>query len=324
MTAEDGDEEPLSEGASVWLQSVEEEKRLIEALPFVKGEVAFIISDKAANANKVQASVWCCWDGGNQSFKRVIISCDEKVKLTHLEALRALRVKLVNEHGQSDHPVHSKAAERRAELRPEEPKTLFDRQRLAAARQQAAVRQAEADEKHADQARQAEASAVLARQQAEATAKASKALADALKPPTASHKRQRTAFAGPSSSATTRPPHFSPEPSTEPEWNGWPIHRWKKHETEELRRRAVPLEPFIGPLPCGVSRGSKVTDAEGVATPSAQGNATLPRGEFGWRRHPRRGIYGSLCSWASGNRSNIAFMLAESAKYFGVVDQVPF
>ena len=31
-------------------------------------------------------------------FKRVMVACDEKEKPTHLEALRALRAKLVSEH----------------------------------------------------------------------------------------------------------------------------------------------------------------------------------------------------------------------------------
>ena len=44
------------------------------------------------------------------------MSCDEADKPTHLEALRALKKKLIDEHGACDHPVHPKAAEYRARL----------------------------------------------------------------------------------------------------------------------------------------------------------------------------------------------------------------
>jgi hypothetical protein len=120
MTAEECDLDPMDlevDGATeAWLRSLEEEKRLVEALPFVTGQVGFIISDGKANDNKVQATVTCCWGSGQ--FKRVMVSCDQdpEGKPTHLEALRALRKKLVDDHGASDHPIHPRAAARRAAL----------------------------------------------------------------------------------------------------------------------------------------------------------------------------------------------------------------
>jgi hypothetical protein len=46
-----------------WLQQVEEQKRLIEALPVVK-RLDFFCDDDNQNLNKVEATLWCCWAGG--------------------------------------------------------------------------------------------------------------------------------------------------------------------------------------------------------------------------------------------------------------------
>jgi hypothetical protein len=97
--------------AEVWLQQLQEEQELIEELPFVKGSVGYVTND-----NKVQATVWCCWEKSRRSFKQVKVACDDTSKPTHLEALQALRKKLLEEHGASDHPIDSRAAERRAAL----------------------------------------------------------------------------------------------------------------------------------------------------------------------------------------------------------------
>lgn len=86
-----------------WLEDVERACRAIEELPVVKGTVGFIYSDKSANLNKVQATVWCCWDSAKRSFKQVVVACDEKDKPTHLEALRTLHAKLVAEHMGATH-----------------------------------------------------------------------------------------------------------------------------------------------------------------------------------------------------------------------------
>ena len=69
--------------------------------------------------------------------------------------------------------------------------TVHDRLRMAQVTQQTAERQAEADEAAAEEARTAESTAGYARVAAECKAKASKAAANALKPPsTVSHKKQ--------------------------------------------------------------------------------------------------------------------------------------
>jgi hypothetical protein len=340
MTAEECDEDLLDSSSEAWLSSLEEEKRLVEALPFVKGEVVFAVSDAKTNENKVSATVTCCWAGGR--FKRVFVHCDQEPggKTTHLEALRALRQKLIDEHGGTDHPVHPKAAERRAALAREgssaqQEESAFDRMKLATARQQAAQRQAAIDEAAATAACETLRTATAAYESAQARATASRAAAELLQPPSTSHKRQKTAFASTSASAasaaTTPGLQFTSEPPPEPEWKQWSPDRWLKHETEVQNRRAVPLEPFIGPLPRGVQRGSKpesearlVVDGVSTWAPGVHGTASLPRGDEtrGWRYHWRRGVFGNLCDWASGNRRNIAIMLAESALHFGVVDEV--
>jgi hypothetical protein len=87
------DADEFDEDASIWLQQVEEEKRLIEALPVVIGAVSFFYHNDVTNLNKVQALVGCCWASGQ--LKHVKVNCDETgLKPTHLEALRELRAKI--------------------------------------------------------------------------------------------------------------------------------------------------------------------------------------------------------------------------------------
>ena len=97
--------ELLTEATELWLSEVEKAKRLVEDLPFVKGEVQFHCSEGSANSNKVLATVWCCWEPSRRSFKQVAVACDNKDMPTHLQALHALRADLVRKHGALDH-VH--------------------------------------------------------------------------------------------------------------------------------------------------------------------------------------------------------------------------
>jgi hypothetical protein len=107
----------LSVEVELWLSALEEKKRLIEALPFVTGTVGIHVSgDGKANANKVLATVTCCWQTSRRAFKQVAVHCDDEDKPTHLEALHALHDKLLTEHGATGHPIHPKAAERREAL----------------------------------------------------------------------------------------------------------------------------------------------------------------------------------------------------------------
>ena len=167
---------------------------------------------------------------------------------------------------------------------------------------------------------------VLEREAAETELREAKAALEAFGP---SKKKQKTtagssgtaaaggtAASGEAATATAEQEAAADEPFG---WLRWPLSRWRKHEREDEHRRAVPLEPFIGPLPAGVKRGPKGSDA-----PMASGSASLPRGDEkrGWRWHRRRGVFGNLRSWANGNRSNVAIMLADSALYFGVVEEV--
>ena len=188
-------DELIDEDASIWLQQVEEEKRLIEALPVVIGAVSFFYHDVVTNLNKVEALVGCCWANGR--LKRVKVNCDETgLKPTHLEALRGLRMKIMEEHMCEGHVHHHKAVERVAERRakqlsgdtdmPEaaeaaEAATAFDRMKAAAARQQALVRQAAIDAKAVEDARRAVHNAHEGEQKAQLAHQAAKVALDAAK-----------------------------------------------------------------------------------------------------------------------------------------------
>ena len=70
----DADSGELSAEVELWLSALEEKKRLIEALPFVMGGVGIHIADGGkANANKVLATVTCCWQTSRQAFKQVAV-----------------------------------------------------------------------------------------------------------------------------------------------------------------------------------------------------------------------------------------------------------
>ena len=93
-----------------WLADCEKEQRLVEAMAVVKS-VSFIYSDVSFNLNKVQATVWCCWDGARRSFKQVPVACHETERPTHLEALVALRAKLEREHACAGHQWADRAVQ---------------------------------------------------------------------------------------------------------------------------------------------------------------------------------------------------------------------
>ena len=96
--------------------------------------------------------------------------------------------------GRADHEPNARAVDHRADLERNgaaeevEPKTAFDRMWLARAAQQRTQAQETLDESAVANARAAERKAAAVREDAEARLKASRAAADALKPPTASHK----------------------------------------------------------------------------------------------------------------------------------------
>lgn len=109
-------ETELPEALEQWATLVEAEKRAIEELPFVKS-VAFHYGD-TANLNKVIATVWCCWQPSRQSFMQVPMACHVELRPTFLEVTRALREKLLLEHGAADHEHDHRAVQRRAEPTP--------------------------------------------------------------------------------------------------------------------------------------------------------------------------------------------------------------
>jgi len=122
----------------VWLEKIEEAKREVEALPYVKGEVCFVNSNASANNNKVKATLWCCWDSNRRSFKQECVACDERSRPTQLEALRVLHAKLVEKHGKDDHVADERAVRRRHVLQePESPSSelpKYDRNAILNAR----------------------------------------------------------------------------------------------------------------------------------------------------------------------------------------------
>jgi len=101
-------------GTILWLEQMEEELRLLEALPVVQ-RVDLNYHDTDPNLNYVKATLWCCWEGNR--FKRVKESTDQTGKKpTHLEAARELRAKLVAKHCCEAHRHHPRAVARREQL----------------------------------------------------------------------------------------------------------------------------------------------------------------------------------------------------------------
>lgn len=91
------------------------------------------------------------------------------------------------------------------------------------------------------------------------------------------------------------------ETDEQPTWLEWKLSRWRKHEREVQRRRAVEIDKT-----------------------NEQSSSLPPRGDDsrGWRLHWRRGLKGCIQDWAEGSPSRAAFMLATLAEEFDVVDLV--
>lgn len=80
-------------------------------------------------------------------------------------------------------------------------------------------------------------------------------------------------------------------------WKNWTLAQFRKHETENEKRRAVEID-------------------------EASDDKEPPRpGREGWRHHPRRGLVGGVKAWAEGSKWKVAFMLAELVTEFGVKDE---
>ena len=107
--------ELVSEATEAWLDTLEEEKRLIEQFDVVKS-IDFIIGE-TANLTKVKATLWCCWEASRRTFKQIHEACTEDDrKPSLLEASRALHAALLEKHGGNGHVWHPRAVERRALL----------------------------------------------------------------------------------------------------------------------------------------------------------------------------------------------------------------
>ena len=120
-----------------------------------------------------------------------------------MEALRALREKLVREHDSPDHKHDERAVALTANLAsdastlPEQsnaPISFAERSKLAQAAQQRSQKQVRIDEEIMANARVAESKAVEVREAAETRLKASRVMAASLALRKASRKKQKTAF----------------------------------------------------------------------------------------------------------------------------------
>ena len=296
-----------------WLKEVQTLTRRIEALPVVVGAVQFNYDDDDTNNNKVKVTLGCCWKGGR--LDRAQDNCDESgAKPTHLEALQGLYKKITEQHMCDDHPHHPKAVEaaakRRSDVEMVEAATAFDKMKMAASRQQNLVRLAGIHEKAAEVARVTEEKATRAREAAEAMAKKSKAAAAAVQPPTVSHKKQRTAFGSSSSTIAGPAAEEVTEKATEAAAEAADPEAWESYSLAIFR-----------------SLARKFTHTSAVPVDPANTDTSLPArgdddGTRGWRNHKQRGMYAAVRHWANGSPHRVAFMLAELAVYFNVVDQV--
>ena len=302
--------ELVSEATEAWLDALEEEKRLIEQLPVVKS-VDFIIGE-TANLTKVKATLWCCWEPGRSRLKEIHEACTEdNRKPSLLEAARAMRAKILEKHACASHAHDSRAVARKEATTQEAAMPAatdaFDRLRLATSRQQAAQRLAAADKAALEKARATEQASVRAREEAHAKATASQAAADALKPPSVSHKKQKTAFASSAARGADTCACGSDvcacgdcvADDVDYSYANWPLAKWKELETKEQKRRNEPIDP---------------TNQE----------VNLPDGDQtrGWRNHWRRGLFGAIAAWAGGSQVAVIFMLAECILHFEVVNAV--
>lgn len=289
-------EEHLSDDELAWLAKVEEEVRLIEAMPIVVGRVGYHYDNSKANLNKVFVTVGCCWASGR--LKREFDTCtDDPGKPTFLEALQSLRMKLQEKHMRAEHPHNPRAVAHCSQLHDDRGEanaaTAFDRIKLAQARQRALVHRAQADEAEAARARAQEAEATRSRERAEAQARESKAAAENAQPPKKAHKKQRTAFSAAEVTEANADDVDDPD-------------AWEEYSLQMFR---------------SLTRKYIHTSNHRIDKDMASGKA-LPRGDDhgrrGWRHHKFHGLYGALQHWANGSPDKVAFMLAELAKHFNV------
>ena len=183
--------------------------------------------------------------------------------------------------------------------------------RLGQERQQRVLRQVALDERAVEAALVKEREATLAREAAEAKAAASKAAAALVKPPTVSHKKQKTAFGASSSSAAgeaaeanaTEEAAEAAADAADPEaWESYSHAIFRSLARKFSRTSAVPVDP-------------NNTDTSLPARGDDDGTR-------GWRNHRQHGLYAVVRHWAKGSPHRVAFMLTELAVYFGVVAQV--
>jgi len=234
---------------------------------------------------------------GLRRFKRLYEACDLDEKPTYVEALRSLRSKVVDKHGAIDHEHDSRAVAQREELQragnTADNGSAFDRMRAAASRQKVAAQRAAADADSFELAAAAELQAAQRREAAEVRAKASQAALEALAPQPAQKKQK----AAPQLDAEEAAEQAEPDA-----WESYSLAIFRALFRKFARTSRKGVDP-----------------ANTSETLPAKGDVS---GTRGWRHHAQHGMYGHVRHWADGSPHRVAYMLAELATYFNVVDAV--
>jgi hypothetical protein len=224
-------------------------------------------------------------------------------KPTHLDAARAARAELERDY------VDELAAAAAAGSSALAEQNAFDALRAAAAARFGLEKRVAAATEAMENACTAERAAVLAREAAESSLKQAKATLNAFGP---SKKKQKTAGAGSSAEAAAGVEAAATEQEVaddEPTWREWALSRWRKHEKEMQKRRAVGIDESntdksLPPRGDEVRKPPRLQLWWCVCMLPALTTAArcCVRQLRGWRRHWRRGLYGAVQDWAEGSK----------------------
>jgi hypothetical protein len=261
----------------------------LDALPIVKK----VFPIKGARPG-VQAQLWCsaahsdpraAKEQAQTTRERSILGCVERVEFL-----------VQRDHSNSQCLAAAEAAraaaaaEAAVEAGPSVPTNAF--QAMQAARQVGpAVEKAEAAERLVAEARRARAA--LEAQLAEANAALEAAQTELC-------RLEEEADSAREAAGLARKKPRGEEADANATYRGWTLSKWNELETKEQKRRELAID---------LSRTAIEAPPGGDDT-------------RGWHNHWRRGVYGTLRSWAGGSQGAVVYMLATAAKHFGVVKQV--
>ena len=241
----------------------------------------------------------------------------------HLDALMLLKRKIADKHSSIECTASVQAAERPShESKQEDIRRIIanakdafshmgagQRLKVRTAAAEKALKAAGKHENEANQklhiAKEEQQRAVAAREAAAKELAEAKALAESL-----AGKRQRKQ---PSTSQAASPSLQDEQDcetaeeqaleAADPEaWESYQLPMFKGLSRKYARTSKMPIDP---------------TNLDKM--PPARGDDD---GKRGWRHHSQYGMYGATRHWANGSPFRVAFMLAELAKYFDVVDAV--